>query len=149
LGKSFHFWYQFWNNIIDSSIVAPYVTFNGVSEWFGTNVKFPQNRISANSSSATTLTKSLHTTAEIWYRTTSLTQNSAGFSNPIPTLEVDFTDDPSTILADKVTYPNGFATPGAVNSMSASSGNPYFDMPGGTKSSLGVTFRTTGKSIAS
>src|SRR3989440_5761449 len=30
-------------------------------------------------------------------------------------------------------YPQGFATPGAVIGMSASAGNPYFDMPGGTK----------------
>jgi len=33
--NSFTFGYQFWNNIIDSSIVTPYVTFNAVSECSG------------------------------------------------------------------------------------------------------------------
>jgi outer membrane receptor protein involved in Fe transport len=138
--NSFTFGYQFWNNIIDSSIVAPYVTFNGVSEWFGTNVNVPQESYQRKFQFRDDITKSLHNHTLKFGIDYIFNPKLGGFFKSNSTLEVDFTDDPSTILADKVTYPNGFATPGAVNSMSASSGNPYFDMPGGTKQ-LGVYFQ--------
>jgi hypothetical protein len=43
-------------------------------------------------------------------------------------------------LANKAKYPNGFASPGAVTGMSATAGNPYFDLPGGAKM-FGVYFQ--------
>ena len=52
-----------------------------------------------------------------------------GFFASNSTLEIDFGQDPSDILA----LPNGFGTPGLVSGMAASVGNPSFDMPGGTK----------------
>src|SRR2546429_294128 len=72
------------------------------------------------------------------------------------TLKVDFKDDPTLILSHPMTcgpnknqdcYPNGFATPGAVIGMSASAGNPYFDMPGGTKQ-LGLFFQDDWKATS-
>jgi outer membrane receptor protein involved in Fe transport len=140
LVNSFTFGYQFWNNIIDSNIVTPYVTFNGVSEWFGTNVNVPQESYQRKFQFRDDMTKSVRNHTLKFGIDYIYNPKLGGFFKSNSTLEVDFTDDPSTILADATTYPQGFATPGAVNSMSASSGNPYFDMPGGTKQ-LGVYFQ--------
>jgi hypothetical protein len=43
---------------------------------------------------------------------------------------VTFFDDPDVILANKTKYPNGFATPGAITSITrGTNGNPYFYQP--------------------
>ena len=64
-----------------------------------------------------------------------------GFFESNSTPEIDFGADPTDILANAGgAFPQGFATPGIVVSMSGSSGNPYFDMPGGTKQ-LGIYFQ--------
>jgi len=43
---------------------------------------------------------------------------------------VTFFDDPDVILSNKTKYPNGFATPGAITSITrGTSGNPYFYQP--------------------
>ena len=63
-----------------------------------------------------------------------------GFFEFNPTLEIDFVSLPSKILADKATYPQGFASPAAVGGMSATAGNPYFNLPGGAKM-FGVYFQ--------
>jgi outer membrane receptor protein involved in Fe transport len=138
--NSFTFGYQFWNNIIDSNIVTPYVTFNAVSEWFGTNVNVPQESYQRKFQFRDDITKSLRNHTLKFGIDYIYNPKLGGFFKSNSTLEVDFTDDPSTILSNATTYPQGFATPGAVNAMSASSGNPYFDMPGGTKQ-LGLYFQ--------
>jgi outer membrane receptor protein involved in Fe transport len=138
--NSFTFGYQFWNNIIDSNIVTPYVTFNAVSEWFGTNVNVPQESYQRKFQFRDDITKSLRNHTLKFGIDYIYNPKLGGFFKSNSTLEVDFTDDPSTILSNATTYPQGFATPGAVNGMSASSGNPYFDMPGGTKQ-LGLYFQ--------
>src|SRR2546426_12648395 len=56
-----------------------------------------------------------------------------GFFEFNPTLEIDFLDLPSKITSDRVKYPQGFSTPGAVIGMSNTSGDPNFDLPGGAK----------------
>lgn len=140
LVNSFTWGYQFWNNIIDSTQKVPYVTFNNVSEWFGTNVNVPQQSYQRKFQFRDDVTKTLgkHTLkggVDYIYN-----PKLGGFFKSNSTLEIDFLDDPSVILANTALYPQGFATPGAVVGMSASSGNPYFDMPGGTKQ-LGLYFQ--------
>jgi outer membrane receptor protein involved in Fe transport len=149
LVNSFTWGYQFWNNIIDSTQRVPYVTFNNVSEWFGTNVNVPQESYQRKFQFRDDITKTLgrHTLkggVDYIYN-----PKLGGFFKSNSTLEIDFLDDPSVILSnpskcgstkDQPCYPQGFATPGAVVGMSASSGNPYFDMPGGTKQ-LGLYFQ--------
>src|SRR5205807_1034239 len=52
-----------------------------------------------------------------------------GFFEFNPTLEIDFNTLPSGINA----LPAKFATPSVVGGMSATAGNPYFNLPGGAK----------------
>jgi outer membrane receptor protein involved in Fe transport len=146
--NSFLVGYQYWNNIIDSTLKVPLVTFIGGSS-FGTNGNVPQQSYQRKWQFRDDLTKTFgrHTFGmgvDFIYN-----PKLGGFFKSNSTLEVDFGADPSCILAtvDDNThkcgpsfYPQGFATPGAVIGMSASSGDPYFDMPGGTKQ-LGLYFQ--------
>jgi outer membrane receptor protein involved in Fe transport len=148
LVNSFLVGYQYWNNIIDSTDKVPYVTFIGGSS-FGTNVNVPQQSYQRKFQFRDDITKTFghHTFGagfDFIYN-----PRLGGFFESNSTLEIDFGKDPSCILAavDNNTtkcgpsfYPQKFATPGAVIGMSASAGNPYFDMPGGTKQ-LGLYFQ--------
>src|SRR6266404_4854612 len=140
--------YQYWNNIIDSTLKVPLVTFIGGSS-FGTNGNVPQQSYQRKWQFRDDITKTYgkHTLGvgiDFIYN-----PKLGGFFESNSTLEVDFKKDPSCILATvdnanktcgPTPFPNGFASPGAVIGMSASSGDPYFDMPGGTKQ-LGLYFQ--------
>ncbi|PYT52338.1 MAG: hypothetical protein DMG43_12030, partial [Acidobacteria bacterium] len=132
LVNSFLAGYQYWNNIIDSTLKVPLVTFIGGSS-FGTNGNVPQQSYQRKWQFKDDISKTYgrHTFGvgvDFIYN-----PKLGGFFESNSTLEVDFGADPSVITTDKTNYPQGFATPGAVIGMSASSGDPYFDMPGGTK----------------
>lgn len=141
--------YQYWNNIIDSTLKVPLVTFNGGSVSFGTNGNVPQQSYQRKWQFRDDLTKTYgrHTFGmgvDFIYN-----PKLGGFFESNSTLEVDFKKAPSCILAtvnDPLNqcgpsfYPQGFATRGAVIGMAASGGDPYFDMPGGTKQ-LGLYFQ--------
>jgi hypothetical protein len=135
--NSFTFGYQFWNNIIDSTLKVPLVTFPGGSS-FGTNTNVPQESYQRKFQFRDDITKAIgrHTLkfgVDYIYN-----PKLGGFFESNSTPEIDFGADPIDILANAGgLYPQGFASPGAVISMSGSSGNPYFDMPGGTKQ-LGI-----------
>ncbi len=124
--------YQYWNNIIDTESKVPLFTFpTGIS--FGTNANVPQQsyQVKYQFKDDLSITRGKHTFRAgadyVWER------KLGGFFEFNPTLELDFNDKPSVILSDKKNYPNGFATPGAVGGMTATAGNPYFDLPGGAK----------------
>src|SRR5437667_843036 len=139
LVNSFLAGYQYWNNIIDSTLKVPLVTFIGGSS-FGTNGNVPQQSYQRKWQFKDDLTKTVgrHNFGmgvDFIYN-----PKLGGFFESNSTLEVDFGADPSVITTDTATYPQGFATPGAVIGMSASAGDPYFDMPGGTKQ-LGLYFQ--------
>ena len=140
LVNTFMVGYQYWNNVIDSSDKVPYVTFIGGSS-FGTNVNVPQESYQKKWQFRDDITKTLgrHTFGagvDFIYN-----PKLGGFFESNSTVEVDFGADPSAIVANTGgLYPDGFATPGAVIGMSGSAGNPYFDMPGGTKQ-LGLYFQ--------
>src|SRR6266566_3588603 len=126
--------WQYWNNLIDSTTRAPLFTFP--SAQFGTNTNVPQESIQRKWQFKDDLSKtgSRHTFKTgfdyIW------TPFMGGFFEFNPTLEIDFNDNPSCILGvapdtttagcGSGTYPNGFATAGAVGSMSIAVGDPHF-----------------------
>ncbi len=127
--------WQYWNNLIDSTTRTPLITFPLAQ--FGTNTNVPQESIQRKWQFKDDLSKTVgkHTFKTgfdyIW------TPFMGGFFEFNPTLEIDFTDNPSCILGvapDATTagcgtpgnYPNGFATAGAVNAMSIAVGDPHF-----------------------
>jgi outer membrane receptor protein involved in Fe transport len=119
--------FQYWNNLIASKISAPLVTFPDAS--FGTNGNVPQQSFQRKWQFKDDFSKTVgkHTFkggVDYIYNPVE-----GGFFEFNSTLEVDFVADPSAILGDPATYPNGFATPGAVGSMSFSNGDPYFLVP--------------------
>ncbi|MCU1285975.1 MAG: TonB-dependent receptor [Acidobacteriales bacterium] len=137
--------FQYWNNLIASNISAPLVTFPDAS--FGTNTNVPQQSYQRKWQFKDDLSKTWgnHTFKGgfdyIWE------PRLGGFFEFSSTLEIDFKANPSCILAAVSTatcgpaiYPNGFATPGAVNGMGIANGNPAFDLPGGAKQ-LGLYFQ--------
>jgi hypothetical protein len=125
--------YQYWNNLIDSSISAPLVTFPSAS--FGTNINVPQESFQKKWQFKDDISKTIshHTfKAGVDFINNPV---EGGFFEFSSTLEVDFAKDPSCILAtvDDNTnkcgpsfFPQQFATPGAVTGMDIANGNPYF-----------------------
>jgi hypothetical protein len=134
LVNQFTFGFQYWNNLIDSTNRVPLITFP--SAQFGTNTNIPQNSIQRKYQFKDDVTKTIgrHTFKSgvdyIW------TPFMGGFFEFNPTLEVDFAADPSCILGVGINagvsgcgtanFPQGFASPGAVSSMSLAVGDPTF-----------------------
>jgi hypothetical protein len=124
--------YQYWNNLIDTEQKVPTFFFPG-DITFGTNVNVPQQSYQAKYQFRDDLSlirgnHSLKTGVDyVWE------PKLGGFFEFNPTPEIDFFDLPSVILSDKARYPQGFSTPGAVRAMTATAGDPYFDLPGGAK----------------
>ncbi|HET7347069.1 MAG TPA: TonB-dependent receptor [Acidobacteriaceae bacterium] len=118
--------FQYWNNVIASKVSAPLVTFPDAQ--FGTNGNVPQQSFQRKWQFRDDFSKTAgkHTLKGgvdyIWNPV------EGGYFEFNSTLEIDFADDPSTILSDASTYPQGFATPGAVASMSFSTGDPRFEV---------------------
>lgn len=125
--------FQYWNNVINTDVKAPLVTFPNAS--FGTNGNVPQQSFQRKWQFKDDISKTVgkHTLKAgadfIWNPV------EGGFFEYNSTLEVDFNDNPSCILAtvdDSVNkcgpsyYPQKFATPGAVGSMSFANGDPRF-----------------------
>ena len=127
--------YQYWNNLIDTDLKVPTYTFP-TTITFGTNTNVPQQSYQAKYQfkDDLSISRGNHT-----YRTGVdylWEPKLGGFFEFNPTLEIDFNTLPSGILA----LPNKFATPSVVGGMSATAGNPYFNLPGGAKM-LGLYFQ--------
>ena len=122
--NQFTFGFQYWNNLIDSNISAPLVIFP--SAQFGTNTNVPQQSFQRKWQFKDDVSKVVgrHTLKAgvdyIWNPV------EGGFFEFSSTLEIDFAANPSTILGNTTTYPEGFATPGLVTAMAIANGNPYF-----------------------
>src|SRR5262249_44190363 len=124
--------WQYWNNLIDSGVRAPLITFPDAQ--FGTNGNVPQNSIQKKQQLKDDLSKTWrnHTfkTGVDFIRTPFM----GGFFEFNPTLEIDFGDNPTCILGIDTSagcgpggnYPNGFASPGAVVGMAIAGGDPTF-----------------------
>jgi outer membrane receptor for ferrienterochelin and colicin len=120
--------WQYWNNLIASNVSAPLVTFNADSESFGTNTNVPQQSYQRKWQFKDDFSKAIgrHTLkGGVDFIETPV---QGGFFEFSSTLEIDFADDPSTILSDSADYPDGFATAGAVTGMSQANGDPYFNV---------------------
>jgi hypothetical protein len=138
--NSFTAGYQYWNNLIDSTNKVPNVTFSPqtISVNFGTNVNVPQQsyQVKWQFKDDLSITKGKHTFRTgidyLWE------PKLGGFFEFNPTPQVIFTDLPSKILSDKTTYPQGFSTPGAVQELIETAGNPYFAL---SSKMLGLYFQ--------
>jgi hypothetical protein len=121
LSNQFTAGFQYWNNLIDSSTRAPLVTFPGGVQ-FGTNTNVPQNSIQRKyqfkDDIAKTFGKHTFKTGVDYIFTPFM----GGFFEFNPTLEIDYGQSPSAILA----LPQGFATPGLVQGMTVAVGDPTF-----------------------
>src|SRR5215472_4532741 len=116
--------FQYWNNVIDSPTRAPNFTFplSAGTIQFGTNINVPQGSVQRKYQFKDDLSKGVgkHTfKAGVDYIWTPLM---GGFFESNPTLEIDYGLLPSQILA----MPQGFQTPGLVQSMSLAVGDPTF-----------------------
>ena len=122
--NQFTFGYQYWNNLIGSHISAPLITFPDAQ--FGTNTNVPQQSFQRKWQFKDDLSKIVgkHT-----FKTgVDFIHNpiEGGYFEYSSTLEVDFNQDPSVILGDKVKYPQGFGTPGLIAGMTYANGDPKF-----------------------
>ncbi len=116
--------FQYWNNLIDSKLRAPLVTFPSAS--FGTNTNVPQQSFQRKWQFKDDISKTIgkHTLkAGVDYLWNPV---EGGFFEYNSTLEIDFAKDPSEILANPTLYPQGFSTPGLIGGMSYSVGGPQF-----------------------
>jgi hypothetical protein len=119
--------FQYWNNLIDSTTRTPLVTFpDGTS--FGTNVNVPQKSSQhkfqfRDDFSWTHSAHTLRAGVDFIYE-----PQVGGFFENNPTPEFDFFDTPSNILGDPGKYPQGFSTPGLVQAMTGTSGDPSFNL---------------------
>jgi hypothetical protein len=123
--NSFTVGYQYWNNLIDSESKVPQIAFpNGI--YFGTNTNVPQQSFQRKwqFKEDLSITRGKHSlqAGVDFVQVPKL----GGFFQTPSTLNISFLDLPSVITTNTAKYPQGFATPGAIGSMSASSGNPYF-----------------------
>jgi hypothetical protein len=118
--------YQYWNNLIASNISAPLVTFAGTGISFGTNTNVPQQSWQKKWQFKDDFSKTIGKHTLKFGVDFIDTPQQGGFFEFSSTLEIDFTDLPSVILNSPTTYPQKFATPGAVNAMTQAVGNPYF-----------------------
>ncbi len=117
--------YQYWNNLIDSEKKVNNLTFSDGTT-FGTNINVPQQSFQKKwqFKDDLSITRGKHS---IKVGFDFLNEPALGGffeNNAAPTFT--FFDVPSVILANKALYPQGFATPGAVQSITETNGNPYF-----------------------
>lgn len=128
--------FQYWNNKIDSNVRAPLITFPNAQ--FGTNGNVPQQSIQRKWQFKDDISKTVgkHTLKS----GVDFIHNpfQGGFFEYNSTLEIDFNKDPSFILANPGTYPQGFSTPGLVTGMSFSNGDATFT---GSTKQLGLYFQ--------
>src|SRR5215472_5120966 len=114
--------FQYWNNLIDSHISSPLVTFPNPAS-FGTNTNVPQQSFQRKWQFKDDYSKVVgkHTfkggVDYIWNPV------EGGFFEFSSTLEIDFSQNPTDILA---AYPDSFSHPGLVSGMTIANGDPTF-----------------------
>jgi len=148
LVNQFTFGYQYWNNLIDSTISAPLITFPDAA--FGTNTNVPQQSYQQKWQFKDDISKT-------WNNHTFKTgfdylwePKLGGFFKFSSTLNFNFVEDPTCILGvgrnagvagcGPATFPQGFATPGLIDNIGIANGDPNFNLPGGAKQ-LGLYFQ--------
>jgi hypothetical protein len=126
LVNNFTVGFQYWNNLIDSKNRAPYFLFpDGTS--FGTNINVPQKSSQHKFQFRDDLSWS-HSRHTVRGGVDFLYEPQVGgfFENNV-TPEFDFFDTAANLL-DPTKYANGFSTPGVVQAMTGTSGDPTFNL---------------------
>ena len=120
--------FQYWNNLIDSTIRKPYFTFtDGTS--FGTNPNVPQkssqHKFQFKDDFSYSLSKhTLKFGVDYLYE-----PQVGGFFENNPTPEFDFYETAAQILSNADGHtPNGFASAGAIQASTGTSGDPTFNL---------------------
>ncbi len=118
--------FQYWNNLIDSDLRVPYFTFPDGNS-FGTNPNVPQKSSQHKFQFRDDFSYSLgpHTLkagGDFVYE-----PQVGGYFENNPTPEFDFFDTAANLL-NKSLYPNGFSSPGVIQSSTGTSGDPTFDL---------------------
>jgi hypothetical protein len=119
--------FQYWNNLIDSTNRVPYFLFpDGTS--FGTNINVPQksSQHKFQFKDDISYTKGKHTLragADYIYE-----PQVGGFFENNVTTEFDFSANAAELLSNKTLYPNGFSSPGAIQHVTGTSGDPNFNL---------------------
>src|SRR5580698_10457337 len=123
--NSVTFGYQYWNNLIATNSYVPNLTFPDLT--IGTNGNVPQNTFQKKWQFKDDIAFNRGTHAfkvgvdYLWE------PYLGGFFLTDATPVISFFDDPLAILSNTAKYPQGFATPGAVQSITqATTGNSYF-----------------------
>ena len=123
--NSVTFGYQYWNNLIATDNYVPNLTFPDLV--VGTNANVPQNTFQKKWQFKDDIAfnhgkHSFKTGVDYLWEPVL-----GGFFLTDPTPVISFFDDPTTTLSNKTKYPQGFATPGAVQSIiQATTGNSYY-----------------------
>ena len=126
LVNQFTLGYQYWNNLIASNISVPRVVFPSAS--FGTNTNVPQQSYQKKWQFKDDISKTVgRHTFEVGV---DFIDNpiEGGFFEFSSTLEIDFAKNPSVIMGNPGTYPQGFGTAGLITGMTIANGNPYFNV---------------------
>jgi len=143
--NSFTVGYQYWNNLIDSTIRKPLVTFPSAS--FGTNTNVPQQSFQRKWQFRDDVSKTIGNHNLKFGEDYIFNPTLGGYFEFSSTLEIDFNTDPTDILANKTLYPQGFATPGLISGMTIANGDPATNVAGGTKQ-LGLYFQDDWKATS-
>jgi hypothetical protein len=123
--NSVTFGYQYWNNLIATNSYVPNLTFPDLT--IGTNGNVPQNTFQKKWQFKDDIAfnhgkHSLKTGVDYLWEPVL-----GGFFLTDATPVISFFDDPLTILGNATKYPQGFATPGSVQSITeATTGNSYY-----------------------
>lgn len=125
LVNNFTVGFQYWNNLIAATVVAPTITFPDTTQ-FGTNVNVPQKSSQHKFQFRDDISYShgRHTVrggVDFLYE-----PQLGGYFENNSTPEFDFGDSPQVLLSDTTKYPQGFSSPGAVIGMTGTSGDPSF-----------------------
>lgn len=128
LVNQFVFGHSYWNNLIDTEKYTDVtVYFAGVN--YGTNGNVPQQSFQKKWQFKDSL--SWNRGAHAWRFGVDWVHEPilGGFFGYTPVPAISFFDNPTTILTDKTKYPQGFNTPGIVQSIAATAGDPRFTLP--------------------
>ena len=120
--------YSYWNNLIDTAQRSPLTLNFPGNIRLGTNASVPQQSYQTkwqfrDDISITAGKHTLRTGVDFVHQ-----PKLGGFFVSNANLTMTFFDLPSVILNNRTQYPNGFATPGAVQQMTFSNGDPRFDL---------------------
>ncbi|HKX31400.1 MAG TPA: TonB-dependent receptor, partial [Blastocatellia bacterium] len=127
LVNQFIFAYQYWNNLIDSETFTPYLMFASADVTTGTNPNIPQQSIQKKFQVKNDMFLTVGDHGFKFGADAVAFPKLGGFFRTPPTPNLTFLNDPSFIFTRPDIYPQGLATPGAVQMLTVTSGDPSFD----------------------